>query len=145
MIRRVPKIPHRQRLSTWVCKEARRSKMKSNQVRMLNFFTTYNASLPNMDTLVKKYLPLLDSDENLKELFPASAFNTIYRHNLKELLSPLLFPNRKSTKSKASLVVMVVTSATIIWFLKTCLLVQLLVRNTSLKVSYIVTPVMLYI
>ena len=33
------------------------------------FFTTYNPSLPNMDTLVKKYLPLLHSDENLKELF----------------------------------------------------------------------------
>ena len=56
-----------------------------------------------MDTLVKKYLPLLHSDENLKELFPASAFNTMYRRNknLKELLSPLLFPNRKSTKSKS--------------------------------------------
>ena len=54
-----------------------------------------------MDTLVKKYLPLLHSDENLKELFPAGAFNTIYRRNknLKELLSPSLFPNRKSTKS----------------------------------------------
>ena len=61
--------------------EVRRPKVKSNQVRMLNFFTTYNPSLPNMDTLVKKYLPLLHSDENLKELFPASAFNTIYRRN----------------------------------------------------------------
>ena len=100
-----------------------------------------------MDTLVKKYLPLLHSDENLKELFPASAFNTIYRRNknLKELLSPSLFPNRKSTKAIASLVVIVVTSATIMWFLKTCLLVQLLVRSTWLKVSYTVTPVMLYI
>ena len=56
-----------------------------------------------MDTLVKKYFPLLHSDENLKELFPASAFNTIYRRNknLKELLSPSLFPNRKSTKSNS--------------------------------------------
>ena len=72
-------------------------------MRKLNFFTTYNPSLPNMDTLVKKYLPLLHSDENLKELFPASAFNTIYRRNknLKELLSPSLFPNRKSTKSNS--------------------------------------------
>ena len=45
--------------------EARRPKVKSDQVRKLNFFTTYNPSLPNMDTLVKKYLPLLHSDENL--------------------------------------------------------------------------------
>ena len=83
--------------------EARRPKVKSNQVRKLNFFTTYNPSLPNMDTLVKKYLPLLHSDKNLKELFPASAFNTIYRRNknLKELLSPSLYPNRKSTKSNS--------------------------------------------
>ena len=83
--------------------EARRPKMKSNQVRKLNFSTTYNPTLPNMNTLVKKYLPLLRSDENLKELFPASAFNTIYRcnKNLKELLSRWLFPNRKSTKSNS--------------------------------------------
>ena len=83
--------------------EARRPKVKSSQVRKLNFFPTSNPSLPDMDTLVKKYLPLLHSDENLKELFPASAFNTIYRRNknLKELLSPSLFPNRKSTKSNS--------------------------------------------
>ena len=83
--------------------EARRPKVKSNQVRKLNFFTTYNPSLPNVDTLVKKYLALLHCDENLKELFPASASNTIYRRNknLKELLSPSLFPNRKSTESNS--------------------------------------------
>ena len=56
-----------------------------------------------MDTLVKKYLPFLHSDENLKELFLASAFNTIYRRNksLQELLSPSFYPNRKSTKSNS--------------------------------------------
>ena len=56
-----------------------------------------------MDILVKKYLPLLHSDKNLKERFPASAFNTIYRRNknLEELLSSSLFPNRKSTKSNS--------------------------------------------
>ena len=108
---------------------------------MLNFFTTYNASMPNMDTLVKKYLPLLDSDENLKELFPASAFNTIHRpnKNLKELLSPSLFPYKKSTKSNS---IISCNSCDICnnymvfenMFTCTCLLV----RNTSLKMSYIV-------
>ena len=34
------------------------------------------------------------------ELFPASVFNTIYRLT-KELLSPLLFPYKKSTKSNS--------------------------------------------
>ena len=104
---------------------------------MLNFFTTYNASLPNMDTLVKKYLPLLHSDGNLKELFPAIVFNTVYRRNKnqqkqQDLLSLSLFPNRKnnniiSCKSNSIISLIVATSATIIWFFKTCLLVQLLI------------------
>ena len=46
--------------------EDQRPKVKSNQVRKPNFFTTYNLSLPNMDAVVKKYLPILNSDENLK-------------------------------------------------------------------------------
>ena len=72
-------------------------------MRKLNLFTNYNSSLPIMDTLVKKYLPRLNSDENFRELFPASAFNTIYRYNknLKESLSPLLYPNGKITKSNS--------------------------------------------
>ena len=43
------------------------------------------------------------SDENLKELFPTSAFNNTYRRNknLKELLSPSLYPKRKSAKSNS--------------------------------------------
>ena len=56
-----------------------------------------------MDTFVKYYLPLLQNVENLKELFPASGFNTIYRRNknLNELLSPSLFLNGKSAKSNS--------------------------------------------
>ena len=88
-----------------------------------------------MDTLVKKYLPLSHSDQNVKKLFPTSAFSTIYRPN----------KNLKVLKAIGSLVVKVLTSETILWFLKSCLLVRLLVRNISLKMSYNVTPVMLYI
>ena len=53
-----------------------------------------------MHTFVKNYLPLLQNVENLKELFPASGFNTINRRNKspKELLSPSLFLNGKSAK-----------------------------------------------
>ena len=56
-----------------------------------------------MVTLVKKYLALLRIDENLKKIFPASTFNTIYRRNknLKELLSPSPYPNGKSTKNNS--------------------------------------------
>ena len=56
-----------------------------------------------MDTLVKKYLPLVHSDRNFKELFCATSFNIICRRDkvYKELLSPWLYPNRKSTKSNS--------------------------------------------
>ena len=56
-----------------------------------------------MDTIVKKHLPLLQRNENLKKLFLASGFNTIYKSkkNLAELLSPSVFSNRKSTKSNS--------------------------------------------
>ena len=106
--------------------EAQRPKVKFNQVRKLNFFTTYNPSLPNMDTLVKKYLPILHSDENLKELFPASAFNTItdITKILKNYCLHRSFLTGKVLKAMASLVVIVVTTATITMVLETCLLVQ---------------------
>ena len=50
--------------------QRRASKPKQNQVRKINFFTSYNPSLPCMSTLIKKHLPLLHSDDNLKTLFP---------------------------------------------------------------------------
>ena len=40
------------------------------------------------------YFSLLHSDDNLKTLFPSETFNVVYRRNknLKELLTPSLFP-----------------------------------------------------
>ena len=47
-----------------------------------------------MNTLIKKHLPLLHSDDNLKTLFPREIFNVVYRRNknLKGLLTLSLFP-----------------------------------------------------
>ena len=122
--------------------------MKSNQVRKLDFCTTYNPSLPNMDTLVKNSLPLSHSDKNLRELFHASAFNVIYRRNknLKELLSPSLYPNRKSTESNSIISCNscdICKNYMVFENMFTC--TEELERNISLKVSYIVTDAMLYI
>lgn len=63
-------------------------KVKHNE--KIKFFTKQNPSLPNVDILAKRNLPMQRSDENLKELFPSIAFNTInrYKNNLKELLPP---------------------------------------------------------
>ena len=74
--------------------QARTSKQKPNQVRKINFFISYNPSLPCMNTLIKKHLPLLHSDDNLETLFSNETFNAVYKRNknLKELLTPSLFP-----------------------------------------------------
>ena len=47
-----------------------------------------------MNTFIKKHLPLLHSDDNLRTLFPTEIFNVVYRRNknLKELLTPSIFP-----------------------------------------------------
>ena len=47
--------------------QVRTSKEKPNQVRKINIFTSYNISLPCMNTLIKKHFPLLRSDDNLKD------------------------------------------------------------------------------
>ena len=57
--------------------QARASKQKPNQVRKINFSTSYNPSLPSMNTL-KKHLPLLHSDDNIKTLFPTETLNVVY-------------------------------------------------------------------
>ena len=80
--------------------QARASKQNPNQVRKINFFTSYNPSLPYMNTLIKMYFPLLHSDDNLKTLFPTETFNVFYRRNknLKEPLTPSLFPIPRGEK-----------------------------------------------
>ena len=105
--------------------EALRSKVRSNQERQLIFFTIYNPSLLNMNTLVKKYLSLLYSDENLNYfllvlLIPYKDVTII----LKSYCLHLSIITGKVLKAIASLAIIVVTSARIIWFLKTCLPVQ---------------------
>ena len=103
--------------------EARRPKVKSNQMRKLNFFTTYNPSLPNMDTLVKKYhfYIVTKTLRNYSLLVLLIPYTDII---LKNYCLHCSFLTGKVLKAIASLVVIVVTSATITWFLKTCLLVQ---------------------
>ena len=91
--------------------QARAFKQKPNQVRKINFFTSCNLSLPCMKTLIKKYLPLLHSDKNLKTLFRTETFNFVYRRNknFKELLTPSLFP---IPRRENTVVLLVVTRAT---------------------------------
>ena len=104
--------------------EARRPKVKSNQVRKLNFFTTYNLSLPNMDTLVKKYFYIvMKTLRNCSLLLLLMPYTDVTKILQNYCLHCFLLTG-KLLKAIVSLVVIAVTSATIIWFLKTCLIVQ---------------------
>ena len=66
------------------------------------FATTYNPMLPNMRSLIKKHLPILHSDTNLKNIFPENSICTVFKRNrnLKEILSPSLYTKRKNDKKK---------------------------------------------
>ena len=65
------------------------------------FATAYNPMLPNMRNLIKKHLPVLHSDSNLKNIFPESSICTVLKRNrnLKEILSPSLYTKNKENKS----------------------------------------------
>ena len=56
--------------------------------------------LPNMRSLIKKHLPILHSDTNLKNIFPENSICTVFKRNrnLKEILSPSLYTKRKNDK-----------------------------------------------
>ena len=66
-----------------------------------------------MKTLIKKHLPLIHSDENLKTLFSSEILNVFYRRNknLKELLTLSLVQLPIEKKTVLLLVVIRVTSA----------------------------------
>ena len=115
--------------------QAKASKRKPNQVRKIYFFTSYNPSLPCMNTLIKKHLPLLHSDDNLKTLLPKETFNVVYRRNknLKDLLAPSFFPIPR--REKCSCVTSCNTGdicKNYMVFIST--IVLLLVRNTTSEV-----------
>ena len=58
--------------------------------------------LPNMRNLIKKHLPVLHSDSNLRNIFPESSICTVLKRNrnLKEILSSSLYTkNKKENKS----------------------------------------------
>ena len=69
------------------------------------FVTSYNPILPNINSLINKYLPILHADLDLKELFPKKSTTTVYRRqkrNLKEMLAPSSYP--KSVNSQVSII-----------------------------------------
>ena len=60
----------------------------------VNFFTSYNPALANINKIVQNSLSVLHTDEDMKKPFPPNSHTTIYRRekNLKEMLSPSVLP-----------------------------------------------------
>ena len=57
----------------------------------------YNPRLPNLDSLLKKHMPLRYTDAALKTISPKGCINSVFKRNqsLKETLAPSLYPNNK--------------------------------------------------
>ena len=61
--------------------------------KLFPFVTTFNPTLPNVGSIIKKHWSILQSNPKLKELFPRGSIIPSFRRskNLKELLAPSRF------------------------------------------------------
>ena len=62
--------------------EARQIKPKQHANDQILFATTYNPMLPNMKSLIKKHLPVLHSDSDLKNIFLENSICTVLKRNI---------------------------------------------------------------
>ena len=76
--------------------EARQKQNRKGKVSNIKFITTYNPALPNINKIIKNNLSILYTDEKMKGIFQPNTIKTLYRRekNLKEILSPSLFPSK---------------------------------------------------
>ena len=81
--------------------EARQIKPKQQANDQILLPTTYNPMLPNMRrSLIKKYMPVLHSDSDLKNIFSENSICKIFKRNrnLKAILSSSLYTKNKNEK-----------------------------------------------
>ena len=92
-----------QKVSQFSCDNARKPCSKVLKTDSVKFGTSYDPILPNINSLINKYLPILHADLDLKELFPRKSITTVYRRkkNLKEMLAPSSYP--KSVNSQGNI------------------------------------------
>ena len=81
--------------------EARQVKLKQQANDRILFATTYNSMLPNMRSLIKKHLPVLHSDSDLKNIFLENSICMVFKRNrnLKEISASLYTKNKIEKKS----------------------------------------------
>ena len=74
--------------------DARQVKPMSHRLNV-NLVTVYNTIIKNLETVIRKKLPILYSDSEMKNIFPEGSINIKYRRgkSLRELISPSVFPH----------------------------------------------------
>ena len=85
--------------------EARQPKTHNkNFSTSCNLITQYNPLLSNFKTIIKKHLPVLHSNQNIITNFASNTINATYKRgkNLRELISPSLFPRIHNQQSSYS-------------------------------------------
>ena len=73
---------------------------KSDVSQNVELIKKYNPRLPDLDTLLKKHMPLRYTDAALKAISPKGCINSVFKRyqSLKEILAPCLYPNNKVNK-----------------------------------------------
>ena len=64
----------------------------------------YNPRLPDLNSFLKKHMPLLYTDPTLKTIFSQGrCINSVFNRNqsLKDLLAPYLYPNNKVNRANS--------------------------------------------
>ena len=76
---------------------------KSQVSKNVKLIMKYNPRLPDLNSLLKKHMPLLYTDPTLKTIFPQGCINSVFKRNqsLKELLAPSLYPNNKVNRANS--------------------------------------------
>ena len=71
-------------------KDLLKQKLVRASKKIFPFVMTFNPMLPNLNYIIKKHLHFLESNPELKELFPKNSIIPSYRRskNLKEILAP---------------------------------------------------------
>ena len=80
--------------------KARQIKPKEQASNRILFALIYNPILANTKSLIKKHLPVLHTDRDLKKKFQANTICTAFKRNtnLKEKLSPSLYTKNRNEK-----------------------------------------------
>ena len=77
---------------------------RKNQVsKNVTLIMEYNPRLPDLNSLLKRHMPLLYTDPTLRTIFLQGCINSVFKRNqsLKKLLAPSLYPNIKINRANS--------------------------------------------